>query len=256
MNTGVAAALRGVTFGYDKARPIIRGLDLSVRRGRLVALLGPNGSGKTTLLKLIAGALKPNAGTVDVTLAVGFVPQLTEIAFAYSVFDMVLMGRARQVGTFAVPSRHDESVATTALERVGMLAFATRPFDTLSGGERQLVLFARALASEATMLVLDEPTAALDLSHQRLVLRAIHRLSRESGATIVFSTHQPELAAAAADDVVLMFKGGAVVAGERAAVLTAERLSEVFETTVKRARVDGEHGTRDVFVPTWDLDGR
>ena len=104
------------------------------------------------------------------------------------------------------------------------------------------------------MLVLDEPTAALDLAHQRLVLRAIHRLVHDSGTTVVFSTHQPELAAAAADDVVLMFKGGAVVAGERGAVLTADRLSEVFEVAVRRARIDGDHAARDVFVPAWDLD--
>ncbi|HEY4133327.1 MAG TPA: ABC transporter ATP-binding protein [Gemmatimonadaceae bacterium] len=248
-----AATLRGVSFGYDNTRSILRDLNLDVHRGRLIALLGPNGSGKTTLLKLIAGALRPTTGTIDLSLVVGFVPQLTEIAFAYSVFDMVLMGRARQVGTFAVPSRHDEAVATNALERVGMIDFAARTFDTLSGGERQLVMFARALASEATLLVLDEPTAALDLAHQRLILRAMHKLCRDQGTTIVFSTHQPELAAAAADDIVLMFKGGAIVAGERASVLTAERLSQVFEIDVRRARIDGDVNAREVFVPAWNL---
>jgi iron complex transport system ATP-binding protein len=249
----IAAMLDDVSFGYDARRPIIRALNLVIARARVTAVLGPNGSGKTTLLKLIAGALRPTSGRVTVNERVGFVPQIAQVAFSYTVFDMVLMGRARQIGVFSTPTRRDEDAAAVALERVGMLAFAQRAFDTLSGGERQLVMFARALASDASMLVLDEPTAALDLSHQRLVLRRVDRLRRESGTTIVFSTHQPELAAAVADHVVLMFANGSVRFGTTASVLTAQALTELFGIDVRRAVVGTGTDSREVFVPSWDM---
>jgi iron complex transport system ATP-binding protein len=246
------ATLESVSFAYEPGRQIIRSLNLDVRRGHVLALLGQNGCGKTTLLKLIAGALHPGAGRVTVTKRIGFVPQLTQVSFAYSALDMVLMGRVSQIHLFATPSHADESAAVAALERVGMLPLAHRSFDTLSGGERQLVLFARALASDAQLLVLDEPTAALDLAHQRLVLERIHRLSRDDGLTIVFSTHQPDHAAAVAEDVALMFRDGTVVSGPLQETMTTERLSQLFGIEVRRATVAGG-GQTVSFVPVWNL---
>jgi iron complex transport system ATP-binding protein len=252
----VAVRLENVWFGYDEAAPIVRAASLDIGRGRTLALLGPNGCGKTTLLKLITGGLAAQTGRVEVLDRIAFVPQLTHVSFAYTALDMVLMGRVRQIGVFATPTSTDEGIASTALDRVGILALALRTFDTLSGGERQLVLFARALASEADILVLDEPTAALDLAHQHLVLQRIHQLARTDGMTIVFSTHQPDHAAVVADDVALMFRDRDIVTGPIRETMTAARLSQLFGIEVRQGSVRRDHGpAREVFVPMWNLDG-
>ena len=251
-NGEVVARLHAVSFAYRPGWPVVRSLTLAVRRGRVLALLGPNGTGKTTALRLLTGALRPSTGTVTRPARAGVVPQLTQLVFAYTALDVVLTGRARHVGLFATPSARDEAVAAAALRRVGVGALADRPFDTLSGGERQLVLFARALASEAELLVLDEPTAALDLGHQRLVLRTIRQLVRELGLTAVLTTHQPEHAAAVADDVALLFRDGRVVAGPAQETMTADRLQALFGVAIRR--VPGGPGRPDAFVPDWALD--
>ena len=246
------ARLDGVSFAYEPGRPVVHALDLAVRRGRILALLGPNGTGKTTVLHLLTGALRPTAGAVTRPAHAGVVPQRAQLAFAYTALDVVLTGRARHVGLFATPSAHDEAVAAASLDRVGVGMLADRPVDTLSGGERQLVLFARALASEAELLVLDEPTAALDLGHQRLVLRTVRRLVRELGRTVVLTTHQPEHAAAVADDVALLFRDGRTVTGPAPATLTPDRLHALFGVPVHR--VSGGPGQPDAFVLDWALD--
>jgi iron complex transport system ATP-binding protein len=202
---------------------------------------------------LIVGSLKPTAGCAETFGRIAFVPQLTQVSFAYTVLDMVLMGRAKQIGLFATPSAADEAKAASALERLGMLAFSTRTFDTLSGGERQLVLFARALASDAETLILDEPTAALDLAHQRLILERMLRLTHDDGLTIVFSTHQPDHAVAVADDVALMFRDRDIVTGPVASTLTSARLSQLFGIDVGVASVSEGLARREVFVPLWNL---
>src|SRR5208283_4856785 len=124
------------------------------------------GRGKTTLLKILLGALKPSQGRLSVSGHMSFVPQLFHVSFDYSTLDMVLMGRARKIGLFSQPSPRDRRAALEALDRFGMSDFADRPFHELSGGQRQLAIFARALVAEARILILDEPTSALDLKNQ------------------------------------------------------------------------------------------
>ncbi len=131
-------------------------------------------------------------------------PQLFQVSFDYTVLDMVLMGRARHVGLFSQPSAQDEEAAMASLDRFGMAHYAKHPFQELSGGERQLVIFARALVSEAEILILDEPTSALDLKNQIHVLDWITRLSHQDGLTVLLTTHHPNHALAVADDVLLM----------------------------------------------------
>jgi iron complex transport system ATP-binding protein len=229
-----AIELQDVTFAYPSAPAIVRTASLAIERGRVMSILGPNGSGKTTLLKLITGILRPSSGRVEVQGRIGYVPQVLQLSFSYSALDVVLMGRARLIGTFSTPSARDELAAERALDRVGMLAFARRSFDELSGGERQLVAFARALAADADILVLDEPTAALDLHHQQDVLRWIRRLAGE-GVTIVMTTHQPQHADIVADDVALIFAADRVVAGPAEEMLTPALLGELFGVSLYRA---------------------
>jgi iron complex transport system ATP-binding protein len=254
-----AASLHDVSFSYarDRAiidRAIVDHASIDIARGRTLAVLGLNGCGKTTLLKLIAGTLTPTAGRVETFGRIAFVPQLTQVSFAYTSLDMVLMGRVKQIGLFGTPSSTDEAIATAALARVGVESLALRTFDTLSGGERQLILFARALASEADTLVLDEPTAALDLAHQDLVLQRIRSLARENGMTVVFSTHQPDHAVAVSDDVALMFRDAPFVCGPTHETMTAERLSRLFGIQVRQIAVDLDgNARRAVFVPMWRL---
>lgn len=248
-----AIVISDVAYAYGKTPPVLLDCNLAIARGRVLALLGPNGSGKTTLLKLTAGALRPTHGTITVRGNIGYVPQLIQTGFAYTVIDMVLMGRARQIGTFATPSARDEQIALRALERVGMAAFARRTFDALSGGERQLIVLARALAAEADILVLDEPMAALDLRHQQSVLQWMHRLAREDGLTVIFSTHQPQHADVVADDVALMTGPGRMIAGPARDVLKPELLAELFGIELVRAGGTGHAPGTGVLVPKWKL---
>jgi iron complex transport system ATP-binding protein len=130
---------------YKPGHWVFQNYTARVRHGSIFALLGPNGSGKTTLLKAILGAIKPTSGTIAIDGRTAFVPQLFQVTFDYTVLDMVLMGRARQVGLFSQPSAQDEEAAMASLDRFGIADFARHPFHELSGGERQLVIFARAL---------------------------------------------------------------------------------------------------------------
>ena len=244
---GNAVSLRGISFAYRGAQPIIQDCSLDVKRGRIFALLGPNGSGKTTLLKLIAGALKPRTGEVKRFGRIGYVPQSLQLTFAYSVLDVVLMGRAEQISLFGTPSRHDKVAAMAALSRLGMESFALRSFEELSGGERQLVALARALAADADILVLDEPTSALDLHHQETVLQWISRLARDSGMTVVFSTHHPQHADAVADDVALILAPDRISVGPASHMLDARNVGELFGVEMQRLTLDDA----SVLVTRW-----
>ncbi|HEY0931410.1 MAG TPA: ABC transporter ATP-binding protein [Gemmatimonas sp.] len=243
-----AVVLRDVSFAYRAGTPVVARCSLRAPRGRILALLGPNGSGKTTLLKLIAGALAPDQGVVERAGLVGYVPQLLHLSFAYSVLDVVLMGRARKIGLFATPSRRDVDAAMTALGRVGMKTFADRSFDELSGGERQLVALARALAADAEILVLDEPTSALDLRHQEIVLRWMQTLVRDDGLTIVFSTHQPQHADAVAHDVALVHGPGRVDVGPAEQMLEAGLVGSLFGVAMRRVVANPQRDPEGTLV--------
>ena len=169
----------------------------------MTVVLGPNGRGKTTLVRCAAGLLKPTEGSVTHDSPVGFVPQAHGGAFAYRAVDMVVMGRVRQVSLFGSPTRDDRVAALDAMERIGVGHLADRQFPTLSGGEQQLVLIARAIASESPALVLDEPTSGLDLHNQAQILSLLRKLVAD-GMSVLLTTHHPDHALYLADTVVLM----------------------------------------------------
>ena len=190
----------GLSFRYRPGAWVFRRHSFAVGPGDVWAVLGPNGRGKTTLLKCLLGLLQPAEGAVCVSTRPAHVPQQHRLAFDYTVLDVVLMGRARHIGTFSGPSAEDLEAAREALGRVGMHAFADRWLSQLSGGERQLVMIARALASESDILILDEPASSLDLSNQKRILALLTDLAAQ-GLSIVFTTHDPHHAVVAATSV-------------------------------------------------------
>ncbi len=219
----------------------LRDVSLEVPRGSLTGLLGPNGCGKTTLLKLLSGLITPDAGTVTLdgqslpSLArkvlarrIAVVPQETHPAFDFSVLEMVLMGRHPHLGMFQLEGPDDFSVARDALAATGTTHLADRRYATLSGGEKQRVVIASALAQSAGILLLDEPTASLDLGYQLEVASLLARLNRDRGVTMVLATHDLNLAAALCDSLVLCRDGRVLAKGATADVLTPAMVQQLY----------------------------
>jgi iron complex transport system ATP-binding protein len=237
---------RSIGYRHAASAPwLFANLSFSLARGQTLVLLGRNGRGKTTLLKCIAGLLTPGAGAIDRRGIVGYVPQHFMPAFSYSVFDIVLMGRARHVGLFSNPTAADRASAQSALDQLGLSGLARRSIGTLSGGERQLVLIARALASEADVLLLDEPASALDFHNQAVLLATLQRLAVERGLTIVMTTHDPTHALQIGDRAVLLHGFGQVEEGMVGDVCTEGRLSQLYGMPMRRLVTDtgGADGT-------------
>lgn len=228
---------------------ILSNYNLTLERGRILAVLGANGVGKTTLINTLIGVIKPKSGRLSVGGQVGFVPQLFEVPFAYSALDIALMGRARHLGLFGAPGKRDYEIVRRYFHMLGIDRLEPQAFNSLSGGQRQLVMIAQALASECELLVLDEPCAALDYKNQDKVLGLLAHLRDMHGMTIVFSTHMPQHAVEIASDVLLMTSGSKYVCGPTAEALSAENLSDLYDLPIARADFDGlaKHTYAPVF---------
>jgi iron complex transport system ATP-binding protein len=228
-----------VTFAYpsrrrEAHRPVLQGVSFVVPRGAIVGLLGPNGSGKSTLIKLLAGTLHADRGRVlldgasitsmtrrHMARRVAVVPQETQTAFDFTVLDIVMMGRYPHLGAFELEGPDDLAIAREALAATGTEALESRSFATLSGGEKQRVVIASALAQASDVLLLDEPTASLDLGYQFEIAALLQRLNRTRETTIVISTHDLNLAATLCHELVLLKDGGVIGHGPTSEVLTA-----------------------------------
>lgn len=241
--------IRGASHSYDGRRWQFRNLDLDLQPGKIVAILGQNGQGKSTLLRAIAGLLRLNSGQISTHAPFGFVPQDFAGSFPYSVLDIVLMGRARHVPLFRNPTPEDEKAALAALSATGMHAYAQRSFTDLSGGERQLVLIARAVAGQNSGLLLDEPASALDLRNQDAVLALMRDLAHQQGLAIAFTTHQPNHALAIADQVLLMKHDAPALFGPADEILNDENLEALFGIPVRTVAFDDAGISRKTMAP-------
>lgn len=240
--------IENAAFGYADT-PILEGLDLSLCAGELVGVIGPNGSGKTTLVRGATRILEPLNGRVllrgecltrctrqEIARAVAVVPQESAPLFSYTALETVLMGRAPWLRPLEFESDDDVAIAERALDAMGARDLASRSVQELSGGERQRVVLARALAQETPVLLADEPTAHLDMRHAVELFALLRGIADERGLAVMIVTHDLNLAAAHCDRLALLAKGRIQAQGAVADVLSAEILSEAFETRVDVGR--------------------
>ncbi len=252
-----ALVARGVRAGYGE-REVLRGSDVSLRDGELVAVVGPNGAGKSTLLRVLAGLLAPTAGTVTIdgrdiaTLGrrnlarrVAVVPQVFDTLFPFTVREVVNLGRTARLGLLGTLGSDDLRAVTRALNELALEELADRRIDRLSGGERQRAVLAMALAQEASVLLLDEPTVHLDPAHQRATLERLAQLARERGLAIVAVLHDLNLASALATRVLALADGRVLRDGDPGEVITADLVRDVFGAGLRVV----SHGGRPFVLP-------
>jgi iron complex transport system ATP-binding protein len=244
MMRDVAIRATSIVAGYE-ARPVLRGVSLDVRAGELLAIVGPNGAGKSTLLRVLSGALRPLEGLVELfhrpleeydrralarTLA--SVAQENSVAFQFSVIEIVLMGRAPHLGAFHFESPHDLEIAAGALRYFDLTMLAGRSIQELSGGERKRVFLARALAQEPRVVLLDEPTAFLDLRHVAEIFECFRKLRAERGLAVIATLHDLNAAALYADRILMLHQGAIASYGSPAEVLDPAMLRTVYGVDV------------------------
>jgi iron complex transport system ATP-binding protein len=233
-------SLDSVTIQYG-SRVVLYDITLEVRSGEVLALIGPNGVGKSTLIRAASGGLKPARGRVSIdgqdllrlsielrARKVAVVPQAVRLPEAFTAFDTVLMGRTAYVGWLGRESESDRSIALQAMDRTSTTDLAARRIGELSGGEQQRILIARALAQSASILLMDEPTAHLDLKHQAGILNLVCGLAHDEGLAVMIALHDLNLAAQYADRVALLSNSRLVALGKPEEVLTTECLSPVY----------------------------
>ena len=250
----MSLSTQAVSYAYYRGHPrstpqrgandlfTLHAATVSVPQGSLTGLLGPNGCGKTTLLKMLSGVLQPQQGRVllgaaslasmtrrDAARRIAVVPQETHPAFDYSVIEMVLMGRHPHLGPFELEGPADLAIAQDALAATGTDHLADRAYMTLSGGEKQRVVIASALAQSPEVLLLDEPTASLDLGYQLEVASLLTRLNRERGVTMVLATHDLNLAASICDHLILMRGGRVLTQGATRETLTETAIRQLYD---------------------------
>ena len=228
-----AIALRDVSLGYD-GRPVLKHVDLTIEQGEFCALLGPNGAGKTTLLRGMLGLVPVLGGRIEYgidrrTSPPGYVPQRESLdpIFPLTVLEVVLMGTFARLRPLRPVGRREHRLAADCLDQVGLGPIAGRPFWSLSGGQKERVLIARALAADPRILLLDEPTAGVDPGATAAIMDAITRLNRERGLTVALVSHQLRIVRQVVRSVIWV-DGSSAVKGTAEELLTAERIADVF----------------------------
>jgi iron complex transport system ATP-binding protein len=253
MTTSELLQARDLHFAYTPTAPVVSGVSLALWQGAFAALIGPNGGGKSTLLRLLAGLLRPRRGGVTLrgealdsiprrrlATRIAYVPQASTTIFPFSALEVVLTGRAPYTTRFELDGDADCAIAQEALAAVGAEHLASRPVTELSGGEKQLVGVARALAQQPELLLLDEPAASLDLKHRAQLVSTLRRLRAERGLAVLMVTHDLDLLEPAIDSVFALRGGVLAAQGTPGEVLREEVLKEIFEDShVHTRRLDG-----------------
>ena len=242
--------VESLSFGFP-GRVVGREVSFTLAAGEVMCVLGPNGGGKTTLFRTLLGLLPRHGGAVrldgapmetlaraEIARRIGYVPQAQAASFAFSVREMVLMGRSAHLGAFASPGRRDREVTDDALDSLGIPHLADRPFGEISGGERQLALVARALAQEPALMIMDEPTASLDFGNQVRVLGHIGGLARR-GIAVLFATHDPDHAFLCAQRALLLAEGRMLALGAPSQVIRPDTLERLYRVSVQVLRLAG-----------------
>ena len=237
--------VKNLKFAYERDRTILNGVDFELDNGELVTILGRNGAGKSTLFSCLLGLQKGVEGEIllegkdirslkerQIAAVVGFVPQVNTPSFGFTVFEFVLMGCASKIGLFSQPGAKEKEDAMTALEEMGITDFADRSYADLSGGERQEVCIARAIASKPKAILFDEPTAHLDYSNQMKVLRIIKRLS-EKGYAVAVTSHDPNHALMLGSKAALFSMDGKISIGPVKETVTEEKLKAIYGSDLK-----------------------
>jgi len=236
---------KSIVCGYD-GRDVLHGVTIAVARGEFVGLIGPNGSGKSTLLRALTGILPLRAGAVmlagqplasysrrQIAQRVAVVPQVSGSIFSFTVEDYVLMGRTPHLGRFQAQGPDDLHVAWQAMELADLTDLATRPVTELSGGELQRATLARAFAQQTDILLLDEPTAFLDINHQHEIFELLSRFNQEEQKTIVCVSHDLNLAAQYCQRLIVLSDGRVYPQGSPRTVITAEMIAQVYHAEVQ-----------------------
>ena len=247
-------------FSYNGSGHIFKDVNLSLENGDVMCILGPNGTGKSTLIKCMNGLLKLNSGKIfldnqniysmkknDLAKIIGYIPQSHNSVFAFSVFDVVLMGRAPHLSLTSVPGEKDYKIAKDSLKSLGILHLRDKSFIEISGGERQMVLLARVLAQQPKILLLDEPTSHLDFGNQIRTLDVINDLSKR-GLSVIMTSHFPDHAFLSSNKVAIMNRGTIMDIGTPESVITEDNMRSAYGIDVKILEVD-EHRKACIPMP-------
>lgn len=237
-----------INFSYDGAE-VLKGINISINRGKWIGLLGANGVGKSTLLKVISGILNPRSGRLfyrgkeiksldrrEIAKRIAYVPQSSNFSFPFTVAEVVLMGRAPYFGKFEFERERDWEIARNAMETVGIDRLQNRLVTEISGGEKQLTSLTRAIAQEPEVMVLDEPTTSLDLKHRTEVMKLLAKLKHEKNISLLWATHDIFSAMFYFDEIIMLRDGKVFAAGNTEEVLTEEILAAVYgiDVTVRK----------------------
>lgn len=250
-------AVRGGSFSYKGGPQILKDVNIELEAGEILAILGPNGAGKTTLLRCMMDMLRWDSGksllegedirhipASKLWRRMAYVPQARSAAASYTAFQTVLLGRSSRIAAFSIPGAEDIQAAEDAMKRLGIMHLSDKPCHSISGGELQMVLIARAIAAEADILILDEPESNLDFKNQLVVLDAISALAAE-GKACIFNTHYPAHALQRADKSLLLTKGGMSIYGPTKFVVSEDDIRSIFGVNA----IIGEFGDTQSVVP-------
>lgn len=243
-------SIKNISFSYDTVRDTIKNISFNLNKGELIALLGPNGSGKTTILKCLNGTIKPKTGEIyienhniknlsykEIAKFISVVPQEHFAIFSYLVIDIVAMGITPYLSFGRMPTKKDYRTAYTKLEFFNIQHLAEKNYNQLSGGEKQLVLIARALMQNTDYLIMDEPTSHLDFKNQHLLMKELKKLS-ENGKGVITALHDPNLALRFCDRIIMVKNGEVIFSGENTKVMNPQNLQILYDAPVSMNKVE------------------